>query len=84
MENTKAGKGVLPFSRRQFLRSASLTAVATVSNEVQPFLAWTQTGTSAPPIAARNIESPDYSIEIAKVEWELASKEKIRTTACSG
>jgi len=81
MENTKAGKGVLPFSRRQFLRSASLTAVATVSNEVQPFLAWTQTGTSAPPIPVGNVESPDYSIEIAEIEWELAPKKKLRTTA---
>jgi hypothetical protein len=61
-----------------------LQPLAIVSREAQPFLSWTQTGTSAPPIAARNIESPDYSIEIAKVEWELASKEKIRTTACSG
>jgi FtsP/CotA-like multicopper oxidase with cupredoxin domain len=77
-------KSSLPASRRQFLRRASLTAAAMVSNLAQPILAWTQTGTSAPPAAAGDADTPDYRIEIAEIEWELAPKKKLRTTAYNG
>jgi FtsP/CotA-like multicopper oxidase with cupredoxin domain len=51
-------------ARRNFLRTAALTAGAAASR-----MAWPQ-----PP-------APDYTLEIAEIEWELAPKKKIRTAA---
>jgi FtsP/CotA-like multicopper oxidase with cupredoxin domain len=39
-------------------------------------------GSSLPPIAPS--AKPDYTLEIAEIDWELAPKKKIRTTAYNG
>jgi FtsP/CotA-like multicopper oxidase with cupredoxin domain len=62
-------------SRRGFLQQASVTAAtALLPGPVQAFMA-AQT-TPQPP--------PDYTIEIADLEWELAPKKKIRATGYNG
>jgi len=70
--------------RREFLRSASLTAFGLASKNLLPTFGWEQSGTSAPVIQAGAGGGPDYRIEIAEVEWELAPRKKIRTTAYNG
>jgi FtsP/CotA-like multicopper oxidase with cupredoxin domain len=55
-------------TRREFLRSAAFTAGAAASRGFAR-------GQSSPAAA------PDYSLEIADVEWELSPKKKIRTAA---
>jgi len=52
-----------------------------VSQNVPPAFAGTQPGQSpaqSPP------PNPDYRIEIAEIDWELAPKKKVRTTAYNG
>jgi FtsP/CotA-like multicopper oxidase with cupredoxin domain len=63
-------------SRREFLRIASFAAAGAASHAAQPAFAWTQ--------APRQDSNPDYRIEIAEIEWELAPKKKIRTAAYNG
>lgn len=74
----KVGAPERTTSRRAFLASAPLAAGALLGRS--PF-AWAQAmpGASLPP-AASGVK-PDYTLEIAEIEWELASKKKIRTTA---
>lgn len=62
--------------RREFLRGASLTAAAMLSSGA----AWTQSEQARLPAPA----SPDYKIEIAETDWELAPGKKIRTAAYNG
>jgi FtsP/CotA-like multicopper oxidase with cupredoxin domain len=62
----------LPGDRREFLRSASLAAGAMLCETWQPAFARAQSGPES---------KPDYRIEIAEIEWELAPKKKIRTAA---
>ncbi len=61
--------------RRSFLRGASLAAAGLFSRD-----AAREFGLSTPSAQ----DAPDYRIEIAEVEWELAPKKKIRTTAYNG
>ncbi len=68
----------LPFSstdRRSFLRGAGLAAAGLFSQHTSSAF-----GLSNPSVQS----VPDYRIEIAEVEWELAPKKKIRTTAYNG
>lgn len=74
----------LPASRRQFLRSASLTTAALLFGNRQPAFAWSQTGTSVSPTVFDSANSPDYRMEISEIEWELAPRRRIRTTAYNG
>ncbi len=71
-------------SRRQFMRSASLAAVAMVSRKLQPVFAWPRAGEASPSNEPDGTAPPDYRIEIAAVDWELAPGRKIRTTAYNG
>jgi len=77
-----------PISRRQFLLSASLAATASMTQNVHVAFAWTQAGQPAPATLLSNLiqpdSTPDYRIEIAEIEWELAPKKKLRTTAYDG
>jgi FtsP/CotA-like multicopper oxidase with cupredoxin domain len=74
----------LPPSRRQFLCSASLTAMALACNELRPVSASTQTGMASSQAATGVVASPDFRIEIAEIDWELAPRKRIRTTAYNG
>lgn len=57
------------FTRRDFLRQASLTGASLL----------------LPGASASAAESPpDYSLEIAEFDWEIAPKKKIRTAAYNG
>jgi FtsP/CotA-like multicopper oxidase with cupredoxin domain len=71
-------------SRRAFLRSVPLAAAALMARRSLDRLAWAQAGPSAFLPAAADGGKPDYTLEIADVEWELAPKKKIRTTAYNG
>ena len=77
-----------PASRREFLRGASMAAAVLLSHKVEPASGWAQTGQSAPPATPGNApgpdSNPDYRIEIAEIDWELAPKRKLRTTAYGG
>jgi FtsP/CotA-like multicopper oxidase with cupredoxin domain len=68
-------------NRRAFLATAPLAAGALLARGP---LAWTQTmpGASLPPIV--HGVKPDYTLEISEIEWELAPKKNIRTTAYNG
>ncbi len=68
-------------SRRVFLASAPLAAGALLARS--PF-AWTQAMPGASLPSAPPTAKPDYTLDIADVEWELAPKKKIRTTAYNG
>jgi FtsP/CotA-like multicopper oxidase with cupredoxin domain len=63
-------------SRREFLCSASLLAATMVLPASEPLLGQSQRATGS-----GGVNSPDYRIEIAEIEWELAPKKKIRTIA---
>lgn len=65
-------------SRRDFLRNGSLTAAAIAVGVIHPASASTQVPTTA------GAGQPDYRIEIAEIEWELAPKKRIRTAAYNG
>lgn len=56
-------------TRRALLRNAALTAGVAAARSV------------APSIARAETAQPDYRLEIAEIEWELAPKKKIRTAA---
>jgi FtsP/CotA-like multicopper oxidase with cupredoxin domain len=69
-------------NRRAFLATAPLAAGGALLARA-PF-AWAQTMQGASlPAAARGVK-PDYTLEIAEVEWELSPKKKIRTTTYNG
>ena len=68
-------------SRRAFLTSAPLAASALIARN--PF-AWTQTMPDASPPQAAPGAKADYTLEISEIEWELAPKKKIHTTAYNG
>jgi FtsP/CotA-like multicopper oxidase with cupredoxin domain len=71
-------------SRRAFLRGVSLATAALVS-PLESAFAWTQAAPSASTTASDSHDSnPDYQIEIAEIDWELAPKKKIRTAAYGG
>ncbi len=67
-------------SRRKFLYGASLAAASLALSRDESAFAWTAASQSAP--AQEPV--PDYRIEIAEIEWELAPKKKIRTAAYNG
>lgn len=67
-------------NRRAFFRSASLAAGALLSRDC---FSNAQTILEAPPPQPSG-SRPDYSLEIAEVDWELSPKKKIRTAAYSG
>lgn len=71
-------------SRRQFLRSASYAAVAMAWGQSEPPFAWPQAGPSAQATPIGTAIAPDYRLEIAAIEWELAPRKRIRTTAYNG
>jgi FtsP/CotA-like multicopper oxidase with cupredoxin domain len=66
-------------SRRQFLKNASLAATAMASE-----IAWAQAGVPSSGNVSLPDSNPDYHIEIAEIDWELAPRKKIRTTAYNG
>jgi FtsP/CotA-like multicopper oxidase with cupredoxin domain len=70
-------------SRRQFVRTGSLAALALAAAQGRPTFASAHAEQSAP-AAADTLAAPDYRIEIAQIEWEIAPKKKIRTTAYNG
>jgi FtsP/CotA-like multicopper oxidase with cupredoxin domain len=74
-----AGQG----SRRRFLRDAGFAAAALVANSASPRI-WPQAPSASPPTPNPASPTPDYTIEIAEIEWELAPKKHIRTTAYGG
>jgi FtsP/CotA-like multicopper oxidase with cupredoxin domain len=75
-------------TRRQFLKNVPIAAAALASNRAQASLAWLQAGqtvsATSPGNASLPDSTPDYRIEIAEIEWELAPRKKIRTTAYNG
>jgi FtsP/CotA-like multicopper oxidase with cupredoxin domain len=71
-------------SRRKFLRDSHLAAAALVAPRVWAPFAWNRTGQNIFPGTAASGAKPDYTLEISEIEWELAPKKKIRTTAYSG
>jgi len=71
-------------SRRAFLRSVPLAATALIAQGIRDPFAWAQAGPGASLPAAAGAVKPDYTLEIAEIEWELAPKKKIRTAAYSG
>jgi FtsP/CotA-like multicopper oxidase with cupredoxin domain len=77
-----------PNSRREFLRYASLATGAIAYQNVESVFGWAlaapRTVLAAPPPFSSSANKPDYRIEIAEIEWELASKKKIRTAAYDG
>jgi FtsP/CotA-like multicopper oxidase with cupredoxin domain len=77
-----------PASRRQFLGNASLAATAIVTRKLQAVIPWAQdsqlVAASSPDSVSTPDSSPDHHIEIAEIEWELAPKKKIRTSAYNG
>ena len=68
-------------NRRAFLRGSALAAGVLLKRGP---LAWTQTvpGASLPPIEPG--VKPDTTLEISEIEWELAPKKRIHTTAYNG
>lgn len=66
-------------SRRQILCGAALFAASIVLPASEPLLGLSQGAT-----ASGGPSNPDYRIEIAEIEWELAPKKKIRTIAYNG
>jgi FtsP/CotA-like multicopper oxidase with cupredoxin domain len=64
-------------SRRAFLHTASLAAGACIAHGslMRPEA---KQGSSLPQAP------PDYTLEIAEIDWELSAKKKIRTTAYNG
>ena len=67
-------------SRRAFLRGSALAGAALTLGQSFPRAQVHRGpfGEAAPDV------KPDYSLEIAEIEWELAPKKKIRTTAYNG
>ncbi len=70
-----------PSNRRQFLKNVSLTATAMASARAQAAFAWAQTEATPSSNVSLPGSIPDYHIEIAEIEWELAPRKKLRTTA---
>ena len=68
-------------SRRAFLRNTSLAAGTLMARG--PF-AWTQNMPIASLPSAASGAKTDTTLEISEIEWELAPKKKIRTTAYNG
>jgi FtsP/CotA-like multicopper oxidase with cupredoxin domain len=68
--------------RRRFLRDGSLAALGLTARGLQPAFAGTQEPAQSG--AGVNGGKPDYRIEIAEIEWELAPKKKLRTAAYNG
>jgi FtsP/CotA-like multicopper oxidase with cupredoxin domain len=75
-----------PVDRRSFLRWVScLAASAVLSRTVDSAFACAVPGRSAiQSIPGTPSPVPDYRIEIAEIDWELAPRKKIRTTAYNG
>jgi FtsP/CotA-like multicopper oxidase with cupredoxin domain len=75
-----------PVGRRSFLRWVScLAASAVLSRTVDSAFACAVPGRSAiQSIPGTPSPVPDYRIEIAEIDWELAPRKKIRTTAYNG
>jgi len=55
-----------------------------LSRFAAPALGWTQDAKPTPLPAPGDAVNPDYTIEIAETEWELAPRKKIRTAAYDG
>ena len=73
-------------TRRQFLKNAPLAATLLAPHNSLTAFAWARAVQSASATSSENQQDslPDYHIEIAEIDWELAPKKKIRTTAYSG
>lgn len=78
LKSVAAGRGM---NRRAFLHGSALAAGAATLGRS---FAWAQQmpGASPPPIVPG--AHPDYSLEIAEIDWELSPKKKIRTAAYNG
>ena len=75
-------------TRRQFLKNVPLAATLLASQKSLAAFASAHAEQSASTTSPGNESQPDsvpdYRIEIAEIDWELAPKKKIRTTAYSG
>ena len=74
-------------TRRQFLKNVPLTATLLWSQKSLSAFALAQVEQSASTTSPGNVSQqdsiPNYRIEIAEIDWELAPKKRIRTTAYS-
>ena len=70
--------------RRNFLRDSRLAAAALIAPQVWAPFAWNRAGQNIFPGTVASGAKPDYSLEISEIDWELARKKKIRTTAYNG
>ncbi len=66
-------------TRRRFLRDTSFSAAALLLPGAKSTLGQSHVGESP---ASGN--APDYRIQIEEIDWELAPKKKVRTTAYNG
>jgi FtsP/CotA-like multicopper oxidase with cupredoxin domain len=75
-----------PATRRSFLHGASfLAASAVLSTAIDSAFERAAPGKSAiQSLPGTTLPTPDYRIEIAEIDWELAPRKKIRTTAYNG
>ena len=69
-------------NRRRFLRGAGLTAAGLLAQSSSFARALPTQLTT--PVPSAHPPAPDYRIEIAEIDWEIAPKKKIRTTAYDG
>jgi FtsP/CotA-like multicopper oxidase with cupredoxin domain len=72
-------------SRREFLRGASLVAATALVAKPRllagAFRECAQAGESRFPSQSGTLLAPDYTIEIAEIDWEIAPRKHVRTTA---
>lgn len=79
-------------TRRRFVQGASFAAATLLAPELAGGLAgglaagnaWGQSGESNSLPSPGSSASPDFRLEIAETEWELAPHKKVRTTAYNG
>jgi FtsP/CotA-like multicopper oxidase with cupredoxin domain len=75
-------------SRRRFLRDASLAAAGALAAGTgvlaQAMRGGERHGQLDSLLDAATAAEPDYRLEIAEIDWEIASRKKIRTTAYNG
>jgi len=75
------GRADFSGSRREFLRGASFAAASMLAHGIAPAKGWAESGQASSLPSLDSVASPDYRIEIAETEWELAPHKKIRTAA---
>jgi FtsP/CotA-like multicopper oxidase with cupredoxin domain len=71
-------------SRRNFLRNTPLAAAALAAPGFWAPLAFAQANEGASLHPAAGATKPDYTLEIAEIDWEVSPKKKIRTAAYNG